>query len=534
MKKQKILCVVIDQNAEVTVAIDAALRESGFPAQLEFISSAQSLIPVLHEKRPHILFCPQIRADKLRAWLEVLQRHSPDTLLIWISRDEWQGLTTWLLGVESCTLPINDLDYFIQYVDFILHYSALKHEFRHCKHLLGVAELRCHWLVDYSWEPIAYINQGMHVYANHAYISLFGFESLPKVRIVPVNELVDKADLPIFESLYQTALLNNKLSNRVLITLHTLQRQTIRAEVRFIPAVLKGQRCAQLHVKPLEQIQQANTDNRANNPWQEVPESIAQQSSAIGNPFNMATTNTQPAITVAQLNPHVAAERLAKMQMYFRKSMRLVEGMPNLFFAEPGFRQPDGRVTNFSSLTQQLGQTEGRFKLDYWNLGQVIRKLTAQTGKPPSYLIFVSVGEAIFDNENNLNRFKALLKAHVSTSKSLVIALPVKVFTQTNEKALEFLRFLQEAGVYTALDGLTPDASAWNLLKTIKPSVVRLTIHSAKPTRKSYLTHLKQRLQQLSEMKIRVIVNGIDDVNVLKILQNSSATYLQGNLFEAS
>ncbi len=118
---------------------------------------------------------------------------------------------------------------------------AIKQDFRDCKHLLGVAELRCHWLVDYSWEAIAYISQGMHLYANNAYVTLFGFESMAEVRSMPVSHLVDTPERKTFEAMSKAADVGSKPSNRLLTTLRTLDGERMRAEIRFIPAVLKGQ-----------------------------------------------------------------------------------------------------------------------------------------------------------------------------------------------------------------------------------------------------------------------------------------------------
>ena len=136
MKKQKIQCIVIDRDVEVTASLDAALRRSDVLLDLKQVASLAQLIPVLQELQPHLLFCPHEKSAPSLELLETLQRYSPDTLLVWISRDEWQGLTTWLMGVESCILPLNDVDYFGQYIDFLLRYSTIKQDFRNCKHLL--------------------------------------------------------------------------------------------------------------------------------------------------------------------------------------------------------------------------------------------------------------------------------------------------------------------------------------------------------------------------------------------------------------
>ena len=41
---------------------------------------------------------------------------------------------------------------------------------------LREAEKRCQLLLDSSVDAIAYVHEGMHIYANRAYLELFGFD----------------------------------------------------------------------------------------------------------------------------------------------------------------------------------------------------------------------------------------------------------------------------------------------------------------------------------------------------------------------
>ena len=515
------MCVVIDQNTEVTASVETTLRHSDLSPELEFITTSHSLVPILQEKKPHILFSPQVRSNKLRAWMDMLQRHSPDTLLVWISRDHWQGLTSWHMGVESCTLPLADSDYFSQYVDFLLHYSTVKQEFRHCKHLLGVAELRCHWLVDYSWEPIAYIGKGMHLYANHAYISVFGFESLAEARSVPVEYLVDVTERPTFAAMTQAAGSSNKPSSRLLTTLRTLQGTPLRAEIRFIPAVLKSQRCLQLHVKPLDrQPYNASLQKRAENPWEQHK------------------TNATQATGIEQLISPATSKALAKIQPIYSKAKRLFKNEPQLFFAEPGFKQANGKITPFEQLVNSLHQSDGRFWLDYWNLGQTLRKLVSQVPKHPGYLILVSIGGAIFNNDQSQKRLLALLQAHAQAAKNLVIALPYRDCITHHAQLGNLLKLFKAAGFAIAIDGLLIDSHTLPLVRAVKPKLVRIDASLGMTAGASVTTkeqaQLQQLITQLSDLDIKVIVSGINEVALLTRLLATPATYLQGTMLDST
>lgn len=522
MKKQKLQCVVIDQDVEVTASLDAALRHSDVLLELKQVASVQQLIPVLQELQPHLLFCPHDKTKPATDLLETLQRYSPDTLLVWVSRDEWQGLTTWLMGVESCILPLNDLEYFAQYIDFLLRYSTIKQDFRNSKHLLGVAELRCHWLVDYSWEAIAYISQGMHLYANNAYVTLFGFENMAEVRSMPVAHLVDNPERKTFETMNKAADVGSKPSNRLLTTLRTLDGERMRAEIRFIPAVLKGKRCTQFHVRPLERNMLKGVSLRhQNNPWEATEQRL--QNAPVPGIVPAETLSFSPKTVSPLIPPTVAG-----MKMVFHKLQRMKENLPCIHAAEPMFRQK-ARTFDYAALVKQLGNGSGRSRLDYWNLGQAVLRLSSQGREKSSYLVFVSVGAAILNNEAELKRVVELLNAAPDAAKRIVLALPYQDCVTHLAPLGNVIKLLKALGVRLAIDGLPDSPQALKFVQAVKPVLARVDVGLVKASIRNANTERLQRLIfQLADNRCKAIIPFVQDKLFLKMAYSTAAAYVQG------
>ena len=518
MRKQKLHCVVIDQDVEVTASLDAALRHSDVLLELKQVASVQQLVPVLQELQPHLLFCPHDKATQAIGLLEMLQRYSPDTLLVWVSRDEWQGLTTWLLGVESCILPLNDLEYFSQYIDFLLRYSAIKQDFRDCKHLLGVAELRCHWLVDYSWEAIAYISQGMHLYANNAYVTLFGFEDMAEVRSMPVAQLADTPERKTFESMNKAADTGSKPSNRLLITLRSLEGERMRAEIRFIPAVLKGKRCTQLHVRPLERDMLKGVSLRKqDNPWEAAEQHFHDTPAPPLAPVAMSVASIKsPPAPVAKA---VMPSAINGMKMAFQQFQRVQQNLPNLYLAAPEFRQKNQHL-DYATLLKQLVTPASRFRLDYWSLGQAVLRLSSQGNEKPGYLVFVSVGGSILNNESDLKRMIELLNTAPDAARRIVLALQYRDCMERMAQLGKVIKLLRAVGVRLAIDALPDEPQALKFVQVIKPVVVRL--ETAKMAR------LPTFVAQLAENRCKVIIPGVQDQAALALAYSTAAAYVQG------
>lgn len=504
----------------MVATLEAALRSSGVLLEWVRVASMQQLRPVLAEHKPHLLFCPHMRMERSAALLESLQRYSPDTLLVWVSPDAWQGLATGSAGVESCILPLNEVEYFGQYVDFLLRYSLLKHEFRQSKHLLGIAELRCHWLVDYSWEAIAYVSHGAHLYANNAYLTLFGFGSVAELRIIPVTQLVDAQERKMFEALGKATDVGSKPSNRLLTTLLLWDGGKMRAEIRFIPAVLKGKRCYQLHVHPLEKQARATPLPRVKeNPWDKASQSFA----------GIPAPTAQPSLPST---PPARELPLAQIQAVFLPGIKLREKFPQMYFAEPAFQAPGGKRLGYDSLVLQLRNEVARFRLDYWNLGQTLLRLSSGKADDPGHLIFVPVGKGIFDNGDWCKRLLGLLVAVPEVARQIVIGVQYQDCVADIRRFSRVAKWLRAANVHLGIDNVVEDAHLLAFIRVVKPAFVRLVpalaanagVNSGDAWRLHKLVH------QLGEIGSKVIVSGVNEAAALSLVCATSASYVQGRI----
>ncbi|WP_201596000.1 EAL domain-containing protein [Psychrobacter vallis] len=69
-----------------------------------------------------------------------------------------------------------------------------RHELKALRHVLSEAEQRANVLIKNSKSAVAYIDQGIHIFANDPYLQLFGFESLNDVMGVPIIDLIAGSD----------------------------------------------------------------------------------------------------------------------------------------------------------------------------------------------------------------------------------------------------------------------------------------------------------------------------------------------------
>lgn len=124
---------------------------------------------------------------------------------------------------------------------------------------LRESEKRCSLLLESSRDPIAYLADGMHVYANQAYMQLFGYEDFDELSMIGILDLVtdtQQAELKTFLRDYQKGQGADSLN----LSFAREDNRTFEASLKLSHAEYDGETCLQLvlhqtHVNPEVQKQ---------------------------------------------------------------------------------------------------------------------------------------------------------------------------------------------------------------------------------------------------------------------------------------
>ena len=480
--------------------LEASLRKTGFEINLQYAKNWTELEAAL-AIAPALVFCPsELMLQREQRVLDLLQQRSPDSICVKVSQRHWEPIKTRALAVEICAISVSDIDLLQQQIDYLLHYSTLKYRFRQCKHLLSIAELRCQWLVDYAREPVAFVARGRHLHANVAYLSLFGFSSETEALSTALLNLVELEEREVFSALCANAERSACPSNRLLLTLKRFNKQSFRAEIRFIPSVFRGMRCVQLHVHPLIET----TEQRLPNPWE------------------------QP---VKLPNPKVMQNKLS---ISFQETLNLrATKQASLLIAEPALHYANGKVLSYEQLLVDT-QKKGRFQLDAWTIRQALAHLKAvrqQQGASP--LVLVELGEWIFKNTPYLKELIKILQNDKSLASSLVLAIPIDLCLAYSVLAKRIFPVLKNIGVKIALDKVnTVSVTLLSQSKQLSVDMMRLSTNITNIITKESAVpqNIHELIDSFDQIGLMVIVNGINDITTLNLSCITKATYLQGSI----
>jgi len=111
---------------------------------------------------------------------------------------------------------------------------------------LRESERRCDALLDSSTDAIAYVHEGMHVRANHAYLETFGYDSFDDLLGLPVLDMIDAANADEFKSLLRGHARQEKVPSQLALHARRADGSHFDATVEFAPATFEGEPCLQI------------------------------------------------------------------------------------------------------------------------------------------------------------------------------------------------------------------------------------------------------------------------------------------------
>ncbi len=111
---------------------------------------------------------------------------------------------------------------------------------------LRESERRCDALIDSSRDPIAYVHEGMHIRANHAYLEMFGYDNFDDVEGMSLLDLVAADRTEDFKQLLKRLAKGEAPPPQYEVNARHLDGETFPAIMEFAPASYEGESCLQV------------------------------------------------------------------------------------------------------------------------------------------------------------------------------------------------------------------------------------------------------------------------------------------------
>ncbi len=194
--------LIADRSENRAHEIDSVLRNAGIATRSEFCGDLSD--ESVTEQAIDLLLC-RSGFDHLEQVLPALRKRKPDLpIIVMDDSSEPKNLTRGLaLGATDVVFD-DDNERFLYVVKRELENVCQRHRFTQTRRALQEAERRCELLLANSTAAIAYVHEGMHIYANDDYFKLFGFEDADELLGVPLLDLLDESFADEFKAKIKT------------------------------------------------------------------------------------------------------------------------------------------------------------------------------------------------------------------------------------------------------------------------------------------------------------------------------------------
>jgi diguanylate cyclase (GGDEF)-like protein len=180
-------------NAESLVSL---LRNSGRATRAHMVSSLEDFSTQIQDKTWDLVLAePKAQDIEPKELFKKIKRLDKDLPVIMLAEDVDPMQLEFYLKLGACdVVPEDESNLLSMVIQRELANLDSRRTLRTTQVKLRDAEKRCQGLLESSKDAITYIHDGMHIYANQAYLDLFGYINVDDLEGMPVMDMVSSSD----------------------------------------------------------------------------------------------------------------------------------------------------------------------------------------------------------------------------------------------------------------------------------------------------------------------------------------------------
>ncbi len=243
--------LVVEESRNDAEALANVLRNAGQASRITYAEELEDVSAALDEQIPDLILCAAgLENVSLPAVADLLQQRHIDVSLIAIGESGDEASITDAMRQGAVDLCSYDMPEHLQLVvkrelsQAKTHQSAHNYEAK-----FHESEKRARMLMESSRDAIAYVHEGMHIFANSSYLEMFGFDSLDEIEGTPIMDMVAPEDHDEFKDFLRNYDKNGEQKGA--LETHGLMPdgKTFEAEMEFTSASIDGEPCTQIIIR---------------------------------------------------------------------------------------------------------------------------------------------------------------------------------------------------------------------------------------------------------------------------------------------
>ena len=249
IEKKTIRLLILEDSQNEAERLVSLFRNAGRATRVHRLTSSDDLAEALQQSWDLLIAAPSSEQLDPSEAINAIRRQAKDIPVIQLlANNDSDSITEALtLGAQDA-LPQGEDERLVLVAKRELANLEERRARRAAEVALREAEKRCQLLLDSSVDAITYVHDGMHIYANRAYLELFDYEDADELEGMPMIDLIGAADQANFKDFlknYQSA----EGSAELACTGVKADGQTFQARMSFSPATYDSEPCIQVVIR---------------------------------------------------------------------------------------------------------------------------------------------------------------------------------------------------------------------------------------------------------------------------------------------
>ncbi|MFP5337358.1 MAG: EAL domain-containing protein [Gammaproteobacteria bacterium] len=249
LQKKTIRLLILEDSRNEAERLVSLFRNAGQATRVHRLTSSDDLAEALKQIWDLLISAPQSENLDPSEAISAIRRQAKDIPIIQLTAgNDAEAITDALMLGAQDALPQGEDEWLLLVANRELANLEERRARRSAEVALREAEKRCQLLLDSSVDAIAYVHDGMHIYANRAYLELFGYDDVEDLEGMPMIDLIGSADQSRFKTFlknYQTLEGSAELACGGV----RADGEALKMRMSFSPAAYDGEPCIQVVIR---------------------------------------------------------------------------------------------------------------------------------------------------------------------------------------------------------------------------------------------------------------------------------------------
>ncbi|WXL25218.1 EAL domain-containing protein [Ectopseudomonas mendocina] len=249
LEKKTIRLLILEDSQNEAERLVNLFRNAGQATRVHRLSGSEGLNEVLQHTWDLLICAPHSGNLSSTDVIATIRRLAKDIPAIQLLADNDSDSVTEALSLGAQdALPQGEDERLILVAKRELANLEERRARRACEVSLREAEKRCQLLLDSSVDAITYVHDGMHIYANRAYLELFAYEDAEELEGMPMIDLIDSRDQASFKD-FLKSYHDQEGHAELKCTGLKATGEKFPAQMSFSPATYDGEPCIQVVIR---------------------------------------------------------------------------------------------------------------------------------------------------------------------------------------------------------------------------------------------------------------------------------------------